>query len=92
MSLLEQCRKKMKQLKIDGVLKYSSRHDKKLMLVLPHKTIHFGLQGSHTFAEGASVQKRSAYRARHSQIILKNGGRAIDAKYSPAYLSYNLLW
>jgi hypothetical protein len=79
--------------RINGTLRCSTRAGKKLMLVLPSgRTVHFGLCGSHTFLEGASPQKRAAYRARHSRIILKSGRRAIDVKYSPAYLSYHLLW
>ena len=82
----------MKRKNINGVLKYSTRATKKLMLITATKIIHFGLKGSQTFVEGASAQKRKAYIARHSKIILKNGKQAILVKYSPAYLSYNLLW
>jgi hypothetical protein len=54
--------------------------------------VDFGARGSITYLEGASEAKRRAYRARHSQIYLKDGKRAIDVKYSPAWLSWNLLW
>lgn len=83
----------MKRKNIRGTICCSNRGDKKLMLICEGgKIVHFGLCGSHTYLEGASSAKRAAYRARHSNIILKNGKRAIDVKYSPAYLSYHLLW
>jgi hypothetical protein len=83
----------MAKYKIPGTVKCSTRAGKKLMLVLPNgRAVHFGYCGSHTYAEGASSQKRDAYRKRHSAIILKTGKRAIDVRLSPAYLSYHLLW
>jgi len=91
-SLLTYCRQIMKRKNISGVLKKSSRAGKKLMLVLPTKTIHFGQEGSHTWAEGASTRTRAAYKARHGLLMLKTGQKAITVKYSPAYLSWNLLW
>jgi len=92
MTLLTKVRAMMKKKQIKGVLKHSNRANKKLMLMTATKTIHFGLKGSTTFIEGATKQKRAAYRARHSKIILKNGKRAIDTPYTPAFLSYHLLW
>lgn len=56
------------------------------------KTVDFGSDKSVTYIEGASSKKRSAYRARASKIIKKDGSRAIDTYMSPAYLSYYLLW
>lgn len=36
--------------------------------------------------------RRRNYRARHGGVLLKNGKRAIDTKYSPAWFSYYFLW
>lgn len=54
--------------------------------------IDFGARNSITFLDGASDEKRNLYNKRHSQIFLKDGRRAIDIKYSPAWLSWHLLW
>jgi DNA polymerase elongation subunit (family B) len=91
--LLARLRVIMHKKNISGTIRCSTKTDKKLMLIRDNgKIVHFGLCGSQTFLEGASHAKRTAYRARHSRIILKDGTRAIDKKYSPAYLSYHLLW
>lgn len=37
-------------------------------------------------------ERRKNYRKRHSAIRLKDGSRAIDKIYSPAFFSYYLLW
>ena len=37
-------------------------------------------------------KRRDAYRKRHAGIIKKDGTRAIDKKYSPAWFSYHYLW
>jgi hypothetical protein len=36
--------------------------------------------------------RRRSYRIRHGSIKLKNGRRAIDVKYSPAWFSWHFLW
>ena len=36
--------------------------------------------------------RRANYRKRHSAIRKKDGRRAIDVKYSPAWFSYHYLW
>lgn len=84
---------KMKKLNIPyGYVGISSKPNKKIEVVINGKTIHFGSKESLTFIEGADKQKRNAYIARHSKIMLKDGTRAIDKLYSPAWLSYHVLW
>lgn len=73
-------------------LEISSRPGKKLMVEIAGKKIHFGQAGSKTYLEGAPAAKRDAYRARHSKIKLKDGSSAINEKYSPAWLSWHVLW
>lgn len=36
--------------------------------------------------------RRDNYRARHGGIVLKDGTKAIDVEFSPAWFSYYLLW
>ena len=91
--ILPKLKSVMKSKNIRGSIRCSDRKDKKLVLTRENGVnVHFGQCGSTTYVEGASIQKRNAYRARHEQIFLKSGQRAIDVKYSPAYLSYHLLW
>ena len=54
--------------------------------------VDFGSATSTTFLERPDEKKREAYRARHSKIFLKDGTRAIDNKYSPAWFSWKVLW
>lgn len=37
-------------------------------------------------------ERRRNYRLRHSSILTKDGKRAIDVLYSPAWFSYHFLW
>lgn len=70
----------------------SERKDKKYKATLDTgKIYHFGLEGSVTYTEGASKQKRDAYLARHlgnntERNLIKN------LIVSPSLLSYYLLW
>jgi hypothetical protein len=75
------------------VYQKSTRPDKKFMTKDPQgNTVHFGQAGSQTFLDHKDPKKRDAYQARHSAIKLKDGTRAIDKPYSPAWLSFNVLW
>jgi hypothetical protein len=63
----------------------STRKDKKLMLVLPTKKIHFGSAGSTTYVEGATEKQKENYLKRH----------AVNEDWSevnPASLSRFILW
>jgi len=65
----------------------SNRKNKKYMMVFeePKKTFHFGSSLSQTFVEGASVQKKKNYIARHKV-------REDFSKINPASLSRYILW
>ncbi len=92
-NLLTEVKKKLRDLKIPyQYAELSKRPDKKIMIRINNKTIHFGSKDSQTYLEQKNDEKRNAYIARHSKIYLKDGTRAIDAKYSPAWLSYHVLW
>lgn len=95
--LIRLVKRKMKTLKIPfEEVALSNKPDKKIMvkMFIDNKlhTIHFGAKNSTTFLEGASKEKRDNYRKRHAAILLKDGSRAIDKPYSPAMLSYFILW
>ncbi len=66
---------------------------KRFRLILEDgRYVDFGQPGAITYYDGAPEQKRKAYMARHSKIFLKDGTRAIDEPFSPAWLSWYLLW
>jgi hypothetical protein len=91
--LLRKVKDRLKELNIpyESVM-LSPRPDKKIRIVINNKIIDFGAKNSITYIEGATEEKRKSYIARHSKILLKDGSRAIDKKYSPAYLSFYVLW
>jgi hypothetical protein len=92
-NLLTEVKKKMRKLKIPyQYAELSSRPNKKIKVVIQNRVIHFGDKNSITYLKGASDEKRDAYIARHSKIYLKDGTRAIDKMYSPAWLSLHVLW
>jgi len=74
----------------------STRPGKKLMITIltPVGTsiVHFGDANSQTYIEGASKQKRDAYRARASKITDKHGQYTYKIPYTPNFLAFNLLW
>lgn len=87
----------MKELKLDGELFYSTRKDKRYMLVTAGKKIHFGYKGpngevAQTYFDGASEEKRNAYRARASKIKNKAGELTYQIPYTPNMLAYHFLW
>lgn len=93
MSLLYEVRKKLRALRVPYTsLSLSDKRTKKIRVIINNKVIHFGDKSSQTYLEGASESKRKAYKARHGKILAKDQTRAIDVKYSPAWLSYHVLW
>lgn len=92
-NLLTKVKSKMTKLKIPYTdVQLSDKPTKKIMVIIDGRKIHFGAKNSNTFIEGANKQKRDAFKARHSKVLLKDGSRAIDLKYSPAWFSYYVLW
>jgi hypothetical protein len=65
----------------------STRKDKKYMLVNPetHKIVHFGQMGYEDFTKHKDKKRRDAFLKRNASW--KNA-----PIYSPAWLSYHLLW
>jgi len=48
--------------------------------------------GKYSHLDHLDKKRRNRYRKRHGKIKLKDGTFAYKKKYTPAYLSYNLLW
>jgi hypothetical protein len=92
-SLLRKIQRRANKLRIPYEnIQLSPLKNKKIRIKINGKILDFGAKNSFTFLEGASEAKRKAYQERHSKIFLKNGRRAIDVVYSPAWLSWHLLW
>ena len=96
---LNRVKSKARQMKIKfDAIDVSDKPNKKFMLSYNNKTIHFGNRGSNDYiilqlTNNPDADKiRNAYRARHGKIRTKNGLLAYQIEYSPAYLSYHLLW
>jgi hypothetical protein len=71
----------------------STRPTKKWMTITPKgRKVHWGDRSMKDYTQHHSKKRRSNYRKRHSGILLKSGGRAIDKKWSPAWLSYHVTW
>lgn len=92
-NLLTEVKKKLRDLKIPyQYAELSKRHDKKIMIRINNKTIHFGSKDSQTYLEGADENKRKAYNARASKITNKIGEYTYLIRYTPNYLAYHVLW
>lgn len=84
-------------------IKKSTRQNKKYMVKVNNKWIHFGaLDYSHyrdttplklySHLDHNDPERRKRYRARHEKIYLKDGTPAYKNKNQPSYWSYNYLW
>ena len=70
----------------DVKLFISTRKDKKYMVQDPNgKWVHFGLFGAEDFTKHKNIQKRDFFRRRNAKW-------ANADKWTPAFLSYYLLW
>jgi hypothetical protein len=63
----------------------SSRKDKKFMVFNNERMIHFGQMGYEDYTKTGDKAKRDRFRKRNHRW-------ATAARYSPAFLSWNLLW
>ncbi len=70
----------------------STRKNKRYFVNYMGKIIHFGDPNGKTFIDHKDINKRNAWRARHSKILLKSGKPAYLNKRQPAFWSYHLLW
>ena len=71
----------------------STRLGKKWMTITPQgRKVHWGDKSMKDYTQHHSKKRRSNYRKRHAGIKRKDGSRAIDKKWSPSWLSYNITW
>lgn len=93
MALLEKVKKRLQELNVPFQdVQLSPKPDKKIMVVINGKKIHFGAKNSYTYLEGADNKKKESYQARASKITNKNGEYTYKIKYTPNYLAYHVLW
>ena len=71
----------------DVVMDVSTRKDKKYMILNPDndKWVHFGQMGYEDFTKHKDKLRRELFEKRNHMWVNR-------PKYSPAYLSYVLLW
>jgi len=85
--------------------KKSTRPGKKLMVEVTRgdkkRTVHFGDKSMQHYKDKTGiwkskdhgdVERRKSFRSRSSGIKKKDGSRAIDDPFSPAYHAYRILW
>ena len=72
----------------DVHIEFSSRPNKKYMLLNPKtkKFVHFGQMGYVDYTRHRDEQRRARFRKRNAKW------QKSKSRYSPAFLSYNLLW
>ena len=66
--------------------------NKRFYVVYNGKKINFGLENGSTYIDHRDEKKKSAWIARHSKIMLKDGTPAYKNKNQSAYWSKKLLW
>jgi Family of unknown function (DUF5754) len=88
-------RRKAKELSIEGKIENSDKKNKRFMITLVDGTvIHFGqwlYKGRGAFIDHHDEKIKTAWKARHSKIMLYNEPAYLNI-YSPSYYSWNLLW
>ena len=80
--------KKAKQILGNDVeIDYSTRKDKKYMVLNPHtnKWVHFGSYGMEDYTKHKDKKRREKF-------LTRNHKWADADEYTPAYLSYYILW
>ena len=71
----------------DVEIDYSTRKDKKYMILNPNtnKWVHFGLMGAEDFTKHKDKERREAF-------LTRNHKWANQDEYTPGYMAYYLLW
>ena len=69
----------------------SHRKGKRFYVIYNNKKIHFGLKGGSTFVDHHDKDKKKAWRARHSKILI-DGKPAYKIRSSPEYWVWAILW
>jgi hypothetical protein len=92
MNKLNKVRQLARKYNIKGKINYSTNPKKKFDLIYNNKKISFGQKGYEDYLDHNDDIRRYKYLRRSSNIFTKDGRRAVDIPYSPAFLSYYLLW
>jgi len=82
----------VKELKIVRSDREGKRLKATFMLRGARRTVHFGLDGAYTFADGAPRRKRDLYRARASRITNADGQYTYLIAGTANSFAYWLLW
>ena len=91
MNKLEKVKAKARSLGIKDKINYSTHKNKKFMITVSDKAIHFGQDGYKDFLDHGDLEKRANYLARASKIK-KNGKLSINDPNSANYYAIRLLW
>ena len=79
----------------------STRPNKKLMVKVGNRTIHFGARSMGHFKDKTGIwkskdhgdaERRKSFRARMGGVKKKDGSKAVSDPNSPAYHSLRVLW
>lgn len=76
-------------------LQVSKAKNKRFALIKDGRTINFGVwpySGSGTYLDHGDNKIRTAWRARHSKILLKDGTPSYIKADTPEFLAWNILW
>ncbi len=75
------------------VYRKSTKKSKKWMTTTPNgKVVYWGSPDMQDYTQHHDKKRRQSYRKRAEGILLKDGSRAIDKLYSPAFYAYHLTW
>lgn len=91
MDLLEKLGKKAKKYGAEA-FGLSGAKTKRYYVIYNNKIINFGLKNGDTYVDHNDKNKRKAWRARHSKILLKDGSPAYKNKSQASFWSYHILW
>jgi hypothetical protein len=79
----------------------STRPNKKLMVKVNNRTIHFGARSMGHFKDKTGIwrskdhgdaERRKSFRARMGGVKKKDGSKAVSDPNSPAYHALRVLW
>jgi len=79
----------------------STRPNKKLMVKVGNRTIHFGARSMGHFKDKTGIwkskdhgdaERRKSFRARMGGVKKKDGSKAVSDPNSPAYHAMRVLW
>jgi hypothetical protein len=79
----------------------STRPEKKLMVKVGNRTIHFGARSMGHYKDKTGIwkskdhgdaERRKSFRSRMSGVKKKDGSKAVNDPNSPAYHSLRILW